>query len=238
MTQNRKNAITLGIFYIIAAVSSVIAVILYNPIMTEQWHLAVSDGFRNKILWGVINDLLLLLTAVGTAVMLYPYIRHLGRHKALAYFTFRFMEAVFIGIGLLSILVLVYLSDAYAAVNLNDADGLKGLGTAFQGIHRWVMILGPNFMLGVNTLLYSTLLSRSGLVPKLLAQFGMLAAISVFISGLLDMFSIIEPWSALKGLISLPVGVFEISLAFYLIIKGFRKEGLVKAGSQIDLDEG
>lgn len=40
------------------------------------------------------------------------------------------------------------------------------------------------------------------------------------------MFGIIEPWSTLKGLISLPVGVFEITLAIYLIIKGFKTEGL------------
>ncbi|HFL2538673.1 TPA: DUF4386 family protein, partial [Clostridioides difficile] len=75
MMQNRRNAIIIGIFYIVAAVTSVIAVISYEPVLSEQWYLSVANGFKTKVLLGVLNDLILVLTAVGTSVMLFPYLR-------------------------------------------------------------------------------------------------------------------------------------------------------------------
>ena len=90
-------------------------------------------------------------------------------------------------------------------------------------------MLGPNLMLGLNTFMYSYLLFRTGLVPKKLALFGMVTAVMVFIAGLLEMFGIVEPISTVKGLIALPVGVYEMSLAGWLIVKGFHKKNLIKS---------
>ena len=76
------NGIIIGVFYIVATVSAVIAVISYQPVLSDQWYLAVENGFETKILLGVLNDLLLVVSAVGTAVMLFPYIRKWNEHLA------------------------------------------------------------------------------------------------------------------------------------------------------------
>ncbi|MGP7818199.1 DUF4386 domain-containing protein [Niallia sp. 01092] len=228
MTQDRRNGIIIGIFYIVAAVASIIAVVFYEPVLSEQWYKTVANGFKTKVLVGVINDLLLVVTAIGTAVMLFPYIRRWNEHIALGYLCFRFMEAVFIAIGVVSILGLLHLSIYYAAEGLASEENLLTLGLVLQGFHRWTFMLGPNFMLGINTIMYSYLLFRTGLVPKQLALFGMITAVLVFIAGLLEMFGIVEPFSAVKGLLALPVGIYEMSLAIWLIVKGFHKQKLEK----------
>lgn len=228
MTQHRRNGIIIGIFYIVAAVTSIIAVILYEPILSEQWVMAVANGLKTKILLGVVNDLLLILTAVGTAVMLFPYLRRWNEQLALGYLCFRFMEAVLIAIGVVGILGLLQLSIQFEANGAANPENVRELGYALQAFHRWTSMLGPNLMLGVNTSLYSYLLFRTGLVPRPLALFGMITAVLVFIAGLLEMFGVVEPLSAVKGLIALPVGVFEMSLAVFLIWKGFRKQSLEK----------
>ncbi|AHV96484.1 DUF4386 domain-containing protein [Paenibacillus sabinae] len=228
MTQDRINGIIIGIFYIVAAVTSVIAVILYEPVLSEQWYMSVANGFKTKVLLGVINDLLLVLTAVGTAVMLFPYLRRWNEQLALGYLCFRFMEAVLIAIGVVSILGLLQLSIHYEANSLASEENLHEIGYMLQAFHRWTSMLGPNFMLGINTALYSYLLFKTGLVPRPLALFGMITAVLVFIAGLLEMFGIVEPLSAAKGLIALPVGVYELSLAVRLIVKGFHKQNLEK----------
>lgn len=228
MTQDRRNGIIIGILYIVAAVTSIIAVISYEPVLSEQWYMAVVDGYKTKVLLGVINDLLLVLTAVGTAVMLFPYLRRWNEHLALAYLCFRFMEAVLIAIGVVSILGLLQLSVHYEAGSLKSVDNLDGLGYMLQAFHRWTSMLGPNFMLGVNTVIYSYLLFRTGIVPRPLALFGMVTALLVFIAGLLEMFGVVEPMSAVKGMIALPVGVYEMSLAVWLIVKGFDRGKLEK----------
>ncbi|PLT48011.1 hypothetical protein B8V81_0143 [Paenibacillus pasadenensis] len=174
------------------------------------------------MLAGVLNDLLLVLSAVGTAVMLFPYVRRWNEHLALGYLCFRFLEAVFIAIGAVAILGLVQLSIHYEANAGADQGILLQLGYLLQGTHRWTSMLGPNFMLGLNTALYSYLFVRTRLVPGPLAGFGMVTAGLVFAAGLLEMFGAIEPYSAAKGLLALPVGVYEMSLAVWLMRKGFR----------------
>ena len=227
MTQDRVNGIIIGILYIVAAVTSVIAVVFYQPVLSEQWYMSVANGFETKVLIGVLNDLFLVVAAVGTAVMLFPYLRRWNEHIALGYLCFRFMEAVFIAIGLVSILGLLHLSIYYEADSL-ASENLHAIGLMLQAFHRWTFMLGPNLMLGLNTIMYSYLLFRTGLVPKPLALFGMVTAVLVFIAGLLDMFGIVEPISTAKGLIALPVGVYEMSLAVWLIVKGFHKQNLEK----------
>ncbi|MGE7613603.1 DUF4386 domain-containing protein [Paenibacillus sp. NPDC101420] len=228
MMRDRRNARILGIFYIFAAVTSIIAVVLYGPVLSEQWQMAVANGLETKVLIGVLNDLSLIVTAVGTAVMLFPYVRHWNEHLALGYLCFRFMEAVFIAIGLVSILGLLQLSSYYDTNNLASKINFEPIGLVLQAIYRWTAMLGPNFMLGINTSLYSYMLYRTGYVPKPLAIFGMVTAVMVLIAGLLQMFGIIEPYSAIKGLMALPVGVYEMSLAVWLIVKGFDGENLAK----------
>ena len=219
------NGIIIGVFYIMATVSAVIAVIFYQPVLSDQWYLAVENGFETKILLGVLNDLLLVVSAVGTAVMLFPYIRKWNEHLALGYLCFRFMEAVFIAIGLVSILGLLSLSMHYETGTLTN-ETVQAAGFLLQSFHRWTFMLGPNLMLGINTFLYSYLLLRTGLVPKPLAIFGMVTAVLVFGAGLLDMFGSIEPVSTAKGILALPVGVYEMSLAVWLMVKGFNKQKL------------
>ncbi len=223
MMRDRRNARILGIFYILAAVTSIIAVVLYEPVLSDQWQMAVANGSKTKVLMGVLNDLLLIVTAVGTAVMLFPYVRHWNEHLALGYLCFRFMEAVFIAIGVVSILGLVQLSSYYDTSNLASETNLEPIGQLLQAVYHWTAVLGPNFMLGINTALYSYLLYRTGYVPKPLAIFGIITAVMVLIAGLLQMFGIIGPYSAVKGLMALPVGVYEMSLAFWLIVKGFKR---------------
>lgn len=218
--RDRRNAGILGVFYILAAVSSVIAVILYGPVLSDHWQTAVAEGAETQVLFGVFNDLILVVTAVGTAVMLFPYIRHWNEHMALGYLCLRFMEAVFIAIGLLCILGLLQLSSAYDPADPGSLSPLEPSGLLLQGIYRWTAMLGPNLMLGMNTMLYSYLLLRAGYVPKPLAFTGMVTAAMVFTAGMLQMFGIIGPYSAAKGLLALPVGVYEMSLAVWLLSKG------------------
>ena len=101
-------------------------------------------------------------------------------------------------------------------------------GFLLQSFHQMDFYVGPNLMLGINTFLYSYLLFKTGIIPKPLAIIGMVTAVFVFGAGLLDMFGIIEPLSIVKGILALPVGVYEMSLAAWLIVKGFNKQWVGK----------
>lgn len=220
----RTHGILIGAFYIIAAVSSIVAVLLYQPVLADDWYLTVGNGQGQQILIGVLNDLLLVVSAIGTAVMFFPYLRKTDEHLALFHLSFRFMEAVVIMIGLVGILGLYSMSNAYEAAQLSQTREFLATGVAFQSLHRWTFLIGPNLMLGLNTTIYSYLLFKSRLVPRTLAVFGIVTAVMVFVAGILDFLGVIAPDSAVKGLIALPVGIYEISLAVYLIAQGIRNK--------------
>lgn len=50
MTQDRWNGILIGICYIAAAVTAILAVVFYQPVLSEQWYMTVANGLKTKVL--------------------------------------------------------------------------------------------------------------------------------------------------------------------------------------------
>jgi hypothetical protein len=148
---------------------------------------------------------------------------------ALGYVGFRLLEAVLILMGTVSILVLLALRQAHAGGTILDAASLQAADQLLRSAHAWAFILGPNFMLGINTLLYSSLLYQTKLVPRPIAILGLVGALSVFTAALLEMFGVIEQVSAWGAALALPVAIYEMSLAVYLIMKGFKPSSTIFA---------
>ncbi|MEZ4510141.1 MAG: DUF4386 domain-containing protein [Eubacteriales bacterium] len=143
MQIKRNHAIWIGVFYIIAAASSIVAVLLYQPVLGADWYLAVGSGTGQQVLFGVLNDLLLVVSAVGTAVMFFPYLRKQMNIWRCFILVSGFMEAVVIMLGLVGILGLYTLSGAYAAGLLTQTSDLAATGIAFQSLHRWTFLDRP-----------------------------------------------------------------------------------------------
>lgn len=218
----RKHAAVTGFFFIAAAVTAITGLYLYDPILNSPDYLVLGATSSNQIISGAVLELLLACTATGTSIMMYPYLCRFNERLGLAYVCFRLFEVIFILIGIVSVLALLTLSHAYTAAGSVHTNVYAVCGKILQSIHDWTFILGPNFMLGINTFIYSYVFYRSGLVPKALAQFGMIAAGSIFTAALLEMFGVILQLSVWGILLALPIFFFEMILAVWLIIKGFR----------------
>ncbi|TWT25831.1 DUF4386 domain-containing protein [Planomicrobium sp. CPCC 101110] len=85
----------------------------------------------------------------------------------------------------------------------------------------------PLFFLGINTIMYSFIFYRSKLVPTAIALLGMAGAILVFICALLVLFGAIQQVSISGGLMALPIAVYEITFAVWLILKSFNETEVV-----------
>ncbi|MBW9235084.1 DUF4386 domain-containing protein, partial [Leptospira santarosai] len=175
------NARIIGVLYIVAAVTAIIGLILYNPILNDPDYLVAGAENENRIIFGAIFELILACSAIGTAIMLYPYIRKQNESIALGYVCFRFFEAVLIVIGIVSVLSLLTLSQVFVSSANPSISTYQTSGALLQAVHDWTFILGPNFMLGVNTLMYSYLLYQSKLVPRLISVMGLVGASMILI---------------------------------------------------------
>ncbi|WP_256237130.1 DUF4386 domain-containing protein [Bacillus sp. EB600] len=95
-----------------------------------------------------------------------------------------------------------------------------------KAVHDWTFLLGPNFMLGINSMMYSYLFFKSKLVPRFISILGMTGATLVFMAALLEMFGVIQQVSVWGVILSLPVAANEMILAVWLIFKGFSESAL------------
>lgn len=218
--KHKLNATITGIFFILAAVSSIIGLKLYDPILVDNDFITLANQHFNGIIWGAINELILCVTATGTGLMMYPYLKKYNESLGLGYLSFRMLEVVFIMMGIVAVLAVLSLSQQYAN-RLIEKPLATAIGLAFIEFHDWTFMLGPNFMLAINTFIYSYVFFQTGLVPKKLATLGLTAACLIMLAALLEMFEIIEQISTFGVILALPIAIYEMSLAVYLIRKGF-----------------
>lgn len=227
--RGRATAITVGICYIVAAVTSVLALYFYAPLLNTADYLRQGAAHANGVTLGVVMEMILVVAAIGTAVGLFPFLRKYQESVALAYLCCRFMEAVLITVGVVAMLALLSLSQSFVAASAPDLAAYQTAGVALIALHGWTFLLGPNFMLGINTTLYSSLLFRSRLVPRWLATLGIIAAALVFLAAVLELFGLIQQVSLWGGLLAAPIAVYEMTLAVWLIVRGFNPAALASA---------
>lgn len=217
---NKTDAKLTGWFFIAAAVSSIIGLKLYDPILNESNFLLSASNNYSQIVFGAVNELILCVTATGTGIMLFPLLKRYNERMALGYLSFRLLEVVFIMIGTISVLTALAVSENYANGVIRDKDNAQNLMLTFIYLHKWTFMLGSNFMLAINTFLYSYVFSKSNVVPKNLARLGISASLLIMLAAILEMFGVIQQISIWGILLALPIALYEMTLAIWLIVKG------------------
>ncbi|MEW9698573.1 DUF4386 domain-containing protein [Paenibacillus sp. SI8] len=226
MNSNKKAEKIVGVLFILAAITAIIGLILYNPILKGPDYLIKGSEHGNQVILGALMELILVISAVGTATTMFPFLRKYNETIALWHVCFRFLEAVIITVGVISVLSLLTLSREFVAAGAPGTASFQVSGTLLKAVHDWTFLLGPNFMLGINTMMYSYIFYKSKLVPRFIPILGMTGAALVFICALLVMFGVIQQVSVLGAILALPVAANELILAVWLIVKGFNESAL------------
>jgi hypothetical protein len=217
-----------GLLWIITFVTSIPArFIFYGPVLEDgkDYVLGLGDDALTLIALGAVFELVLIIANIGTAVLPYPVHKRVSEPGAMGFVTARVMESVFIAVGILCMLAISTLrQDAPAGLD-------PALGQGLEAVYEWSFRLGPGFFVGVgNGLILGWLMWKSQLVPRGLSIFGLIGGPLLIIAGVLVMFDIIEGSGPIQGLMTIPEAFWELSLGFYLAIKGFRSDSPVIAG--------
>lgn len=236
MNTNRQAAIIVGVLFILATVSAILGLLFYQPILTGPDYLISGALHKNQVILGALMELVLVCTAIGTAIGLFPVLRPYGERIALAHLCFRYLEAVVITIGIVAVLSLLTLSQDFVTAG-SDASGFYAAGSLLLAAKDWTFILGPLFFLGINTLMYSYLLYKSKLVPRPLAILGLTGATLVFGDALLVMFGAFPQLSVWAMVLALPIAAYEMILAGWLIVKGFNPAAITSQPTVTEMNE-
>jgi len=224
MNSNKKIARIVGVLFITATVSAVLSGFLVGPILDDPDYLIRVSANENPVLIAVLLELILAVSVVGIAVFLFPIFRKHNEALALGYVGLRILEGVIIIVGAISALLLLTLSQEYVA-GTPDASYFQTLGTLLIEERDWTFLLGPVIVFSLNSLILNYLLYQSRLVPRFISVWGLIGATLLLAAGLLGMFDIYNIDSTV--FLAAPIGVNEMVLAVWLIVKGFNPSAIV-----------
>ena len=227
MDSMRKTALVAGVLYLITFISSIPAVFLLDPVLTDPNYI-ISAGADTRVLWGTLLDLVNALACIGTAVALFSVVKRQHEGLALGFVTTRMAEAAVIVIGVVSLLAVVTLRQGATAGT--DAASLVVAGQTLVAIRDWTLLLGPGLMPAFNALLLGYLMYRSGLVPRVIPTMGLIGAPLLLSSTIGTMFGINDPVSVWTGIATAPIFLWELSLGLWMAFKGFTRSAPLMAG--------
>lgn len=221
MNSNRQTAIIVGLLFIIAAVTAIVGLIMYNPILNNPGYIIKAAPNETQVLWGAFFEILLAFAVVGTSITLFPILKKYNETMALGTVCFRLLEATLIIIGILSLLAIVTLNHEFLKeINPNAAAYLIA-GKLLLAIHNWTFLYGPNLVLGPSTLLTGYLLYKSKLIPRFISVLGIFGGGLISACALLVTFGAFPQISFWGIVLAVPVFIYEMSLALWLLVKGF-----------------
>jgi hypothetical protein len=230
MDSTRDIARAVGVLFILTFITSIGAVIAYGPILSDANYIA-GAGADGRVFLGAFLELMLILTNIGCAVVLFPLLKRQNETLALSYVAARLVECTFILVGILSLLAIVTLRQKATAT---DAGSLLTIGKTLFAIHDWTFLLGPGFTDGIGTgLILGWLMYRSGLVSPRMALFGVVGGPLLAASGIAVLFGVIPQGSPVQSIVTIPEIVWEAFLGLWLTFKGFTPSPITSNSAEI-----
>ena len=230
MNTYRNNAMIAGILWIIGTVAGVIS-LPFLGIVDKPDYLTKIAANENQVIIGALLLLIMAFACAGIAIWLYPVLKKQNQALALGSVGFRIIENVLGIVSAICLLSLVPLSQEYVKAGASNASYFQTLGTLLLGARGSIsnIHLIP-FCIGA--LMYYYVFYQSKLIPRWLSGWGLLAIIMNLASALLVLFDLIGDFSTAQVVLSIPIGVQEMVIAVWLIVKGFNPSAIASLSAK------
>lgn len=211
-----------GLLFLVTYATSIPALLLFGPVLNDP-HYVAGSGSDTQIRFAALLELILIVANIGSAVVLYPLVRHRFPAGAIGFVAARITESAFIGIGILSVLGVVSLR-----ASGSDGAALILVAEALVAVKDWSFQFGPGFVVPIgNGMLLGWMLYRSGMVPRRLAMLGLVGGPVLFAGSVGILFDVLDKSDPLYAIAVAPEFIWELALGVYLTATGGRVAGLV-----------
>src|SRR6187431_3586367 len=216
MADDLRHGRIFGVLFIITFITSIPALGLYQPVLDDPVGYITGGGEDNQIYLGALLEFFLIVSGVGTAVVLYPIARRQSEALALGYVAARIMESVFIAMGIIFVLGVVGLR--------HDLPGAHDAAFTLAALKDWTFLFGPGLIVPWgNGLILGYLMYKSGLVPRRMAWFGLIGGPLLLFGSFGTLFDWWDAGSTINILV-VPEFIWEAFLGIYCAIWGFRRD--------------
>src|SRR6266511_744687 len=221
MNKFRTTARVVGAVYLAGFVVGIVGNIMIQSILGAPNHLATISASGMTVAIGAILWLLAVIGDAGHGVLMFPVLKQHSERMAIGYLAARIVDAIFIAVMVLFMLIQIPLGSEYLKAAASNASFLQALSAVSAQASQYAYQIGMS-ALGVSGLMLCYTLYRAKLVPGWLAIWGLVGYATI----LFGMVSAIMG-SGLGDLSSIPGGLWEVFIGVWLIAKGFSSSAFV-----------
>jgi len=235
MNTYRKTAIIVGVLYIIGTVAGILCKVLTGSIQNDLNLLTKVTANENQIIIGALFLLIMGLALAMVPVMMFPILKKHNEALALGYVVYRgALETITTIAMVIGWLFLTVLSQQYIA-GATDASYFQTLGTLLLNGNDSISTISQ-IVFPLGALIFYFLLYQSKLIPRWISGWGLIAAVLWLATTFLDLFGIISAWSTVQVVLALPIGLQEMVMAVWLIVKGFNPSAIASLSAKTATD--
>src|SRR5664279_2165737 len=129
----QRTARIMGAWFLATFVFSIPAYFFYDPLLNHA-NYVVGSGHDTRISVGALLEILLAISGIATAVVIFPIVKRVNESMALGYIASRTVESILILIGVLSLMSVVALRQDSAGAGSNGA--LIDVGRSLLAVHH------------------------------------------------------------------------------------------------------
>lgn len=217
---NPSTPRTLGMLLLAALVCGLFSSV---PAIEKSDYLTTLATIGPQINVAIVFQAMMAMLYVAIVVVTYPIVKTNSPVQAVAYLAFRLTGAAFLVVGIVTLMLFHTLGQQIAQAGLNPPAYYETLGTLLRqtrdGLNHVGMVLP--WVIGGLFLYFAFLKTR--LIPRWLSVWGIAGVVLTLVATLLYMLSMVQGVSSPVYLIlNVPLALQEITLAVYLLTRGFR----------------
>jgi hypothetical protein len=216
---DRRTAITFGVLLILGILFGILNTV---PELEYPDYLVTLSSIKTKVLMAVFFQFAMAAVYVCIAALMYPVIKKYDNAIALGYFGFRIIGAAFLFLGIVSLLALLFLSQSFVSAGQLNSSYFQTMGELLRAGRDWMNHIGMILPWSLGGLILFYCLFRMKLVPQWLSIWGIIGSLLTLTATFMLMFDVIKIVTPMYLLMNAPTALLELTLALYLIIKGFK----------------
>jgi hypothetical protein len=214
----QRTARIMGAWFL-ATFIAIPAFFFYDPILNDA-NYVVGSGDDILVAVGALLEILLAISGIATAVVIFPIVKRVNESVALGYIASRTVESILILVGVVSLMSIVALRQDLAA---NNGGALVDVARGLLAVHDQTALLGPQFCAGLgNGILLGYLMWRSRLLPRPLVTVGLIGGPLALLAGIGVLLGAWDKTAGLPVALTAPEAIWEFSLSIWLLVRGFR----------------
>lgn len=222
MNKNNNTAGIVGLLLLIQfAIGILINQFLAGPFTFAPDYLISVAAHAPQVIASMLLGLLNEVISISVAMLLFPVFKRQHGLLAIAFLVFSSVSLMAVAADNANVQAMLALSKAYTKAGAPDAGYFETAGTVAYANRLWTHLM--TFLIScLPSAVFYYLLFTSRLVPRFIAVWGFIGVLCMLIAVLLEIFN--------KGsfmLLYLPIGLNQLFLAIWLMVKRFNKGAIV-----------